>query len=210
MIKKSIALFLIFITILCCQSVISDNPEDVHGTFGATYAGFMNVTSEYPPDDSIEIERPPVNLSANVSGNELDVYIYFYNMTPIIDTWDLVDSYINISSQRVEYTTLASYGVGDEFEWGNTNYIWSINVTSSSGVWKNYTFDYTTISQVDSEDARYDVNNNADDVNVFDLSMAWGHRTVGSYATYNGLFDVNNDNVVNVFDLSSIWGHRTV
>jgi hypothetical protein len=152
-------------------------------------------SSPYPSNESTSVTRPPTNLSAQVNGTNLDVYFYFYNMTPITDTWTQFASWIGISTQRLEFTNL----VGNDWIWGNTTYQWSVNISNGTA-WFNTTYYYTTGG------SRYDVSNNGV-VNVQDLSYTWGNRD--GALPYDGLYDVNDNGAINVQDLSFIWANRT-
>ena len=109
-------------------------------------------------------------------------------------TWETLDSF---------------YGTGDgtyafdppeenPWIWGNTVYIWSVNVTDGI-TWVNHTYAYTT------EGSRYDVNNNGV-VNFQDAGLVWVHRT--TQAMYEGIYDVNNDGQVNFMDAGLTWINR--
>lgn len=175
-----------------------------------TETTIFSITAPYPSNKS-EILRPPTNLSIQVNGDNIDVYFYLWNMTPIVDCWTQVADWSGISNSRLELTSLGVFGT--DFIWGNTSYNWSVNATDGN-TWINHSFNYTTIELVTGglrdRNARYDVNNDATSIDVFDLSAVWGHRTIAGHAPYEGLYDVNNDNLVDVFDVSSVWGHRTV
>ena len=157
--------------------------------------------NEYPTDNATDISRPPVNLSVYVA-NPSSVDIYFYNMTPIVHKWTLLQHWASTSG-RVEVTNLIDWGT--DFIWGNTTYQWAVNISGT-----NNTYNYTTYEMVTGgKDARYDVTNDGDNINVIDLSLNWAHRTIGAHAPYDGLYDVNDDNAVDVIDLSAIWAHKT-
>ena len=163
----------------------------------------------YPANQSTENTRPPTNISIDVIGTNLDVYIYFWNMTGATDTWTLLDSWTGASSQRFEVTSLESFGRGTEFIWGNTTYYWTVNVTDGN-IWENRSYWYNTTSTVKGEDARYDVRNDGTDINVLDLSRAWSRRTVSGYYPRDDLYNLNGDTSVNVIDLGRIWSHNTL
>ena len=78
------------------------------------------------------MDRVPINLSSFVERDSMSVYIYFLNMTPINDKWDLVSSWESTSTNRFEALNLDTYGRGTEFKWGNTTYTWSINITDGN------------------------------------------------------------------------------
>jgi hypothetical protein len=156
----------------------------------------------YPSDGATEISRPPVNLSADITGSDVDAFIYFVNMTPSVSVWTLVDSFPGVSSERVEYTTLDSFGRGTEFLWGNTEYTWSVNVTDGD-TWTNQSFTYTTIALASGDDARLDIDNN-NVVSTSDLNVVWARRA----ATYDSLLDVDGNGVVSTSDLNMIWAGR--
>ena len=178
-------------------------------TGSSSTQGEITIGGIFPPDDSSENARPPTNISAYVDGTSIDVYIYFYNMTGATDTWTLLNSWSGQSSQWFETTSLSSFGRGTEFLWGNTNYIWTVNATDGS-IWENATYNYTTVSTISGESARYDVNNDGSTINVLDLSICWGRRTFDGTWVRDDLYNVNGDTQVNVLDLSTIWGHNTV
>ena len=171
----------------------------------ATPTGFLNITNEYPNNTAIEISRPPVNLSAYITGSHTNVSILLYNMTAITDRWTTIATFSDISNEYIEQTGLTAWDT--DFIWGNTTYRWAINVSNAT-TYYNRSFTYTTTELADGGDARDDVNND-DVINVFDVALDWSQRTIAGYAPYKGIYDVNNDDVVNTFDISIIWANRT-
>ena len=162
-----------------------------------TVSEVIEISNPYPANGSTEISRPTTNLSVQVNGTNLDIYFYFYNMTPVTDTWTQFANWTGVSTQRYEFTNFTD--MGNDWIWGNTSYQWTVNVTDGS-TWLNTSYHYTTTG------SRYDVSNNGD-VNVQDLSYTWGNRD--GVKPYDGLYDVNNNEVINVQDLSYIWNSRT-
>jgi len=155
------------------------------------------ISNPYPANESTGISRPPTNLSVKINGTSLDVYFYFYNMTPVTDTWTQFANWTNVSMQRCEFTNFTA--MGNDWMWGNTSYQWSVNITNGSA-WSNTSYSYNTTG------SRYDVSNNGV-VNVQDLSYTWGNRD--GEQPYDGLYDVNDNGAINTQDLSYIWNNRT-
>jgi len=171
----------------------------------ATTQSDIMIENPYPPDTETDVDRAPTNISVDITGANLDIYFYFYNMTPQTDTWTLLQSWSSQSTDRFEVTSLTSIGYGTEFIWGNTTYYWTVNVTNGN-IWQNESYSYTTEDIVNGQNARYDVSNN-DYITVQDLSYAWAHRD--GEAPYDNLYDVNSNNAITVQDLSFIWANRT-
>jgi len=175
-----------------------------------TTQGF-SVRNPFPGADATEIARPSGNLSGFIVGSNINVSIQFYNMTPVTETWTVVENFTEVTNAYVENTGLSS--LGTDFIWGNTTYAWRF-VLEYRGTESTTYYNYTTVELVTTgigdRNARYDVDNNALTIDVFDMSLDWGHRTVAAYAPYQGIYDVNNDDVVNTADVSAIWAHKTV
>ena len=163
----------------------------------------MNAYNEFPGDGTSDVARPPANLSAYIDGTNLAVYFYLYNMTPASDTWTQVYFQDAVTNERVEFTTLSTFGVGTEFEWGNTTYNWSINLTDGSD-WTNLTFDYTTQDVANGANARYDVSNN-DDVDGQDCLYIWNNKD----GTYDGIYDVNDNGDIDGQDVLFVWNNKS-
>lgn len=159
------------------------------------------VFNPYPVNFATSVSRPPINLSVEVNGTGLGVYFYFYNMSPITDVWTEIINWTGVSSGRYEFSGFT--GMGNDWLWGNTTYLWSVNITDGS-TWVNTTYQYVTGG------LRYDVNNDTT-VTVQDLSYTWGHAwNVGDDPQlYDGIYDVNTNGLINVQDLSYIWNNRT-
>jgi hypothetical protein len=168
----------------------------------------MDAYNEYPSDGSTDISRPPANLSAYISGTSLEVYIMYENMTGLTNTWTQVHYNPDVSDERIEYTSLDTFGTTYDFYFGNESYNWSINITDGID-WSNLSFTYHTITTVNGQNAQYEVSKN-NDINVIDLNRCWTHRTVSDHAPYNRFFDVTRDGNVNVIDLNRIWSHNTI
>ena len=152
--------------------------------------------SIYPIDKSINVQRPPQNLSVRLIGTNMKISLWFFNITSTTHKWEQIKYWENESSG---YYTYEQNGLpATEWIWGNTTYTWSINITNGF-IWINKTFTYTT------KGSRYDVNNN-NMVNFQDAGLVWTHRT--SLVPYDGLYDVNEDGNVNFQDAGLTWIHR--
>jgi len=163
----------------------------------------FSVSNPYPANESTEISRPPTNISIQVNGTNLNIYFYFYNMTPVTDTWTQFASWTGVSTGRYNFTDFTERG--NDFLWGNTTYYWWVNVTDGSA-WVNKSYSYTTVELANGANARLDVDN---DANVFvgDLNDVWANRN--GQATYDGIYDVDDDGNVFVGDLNTIWAGRS-
>ena len=177
------------------------------GTNNETYGPWdfttfnLAISNEYPNDLSTENSRPVANVSAYCAGSSMDVYIYFKNMTGTTDTWTLLDSWVDQSSDRFEVSAFD----GNDLKWGNTTYTWSVNITIGPGVWVNDTYTFTTIELADGADARFDVNND-DEVKGTDLLVCYAYRDGnGDGYLYDGIYDVNNDGEIKGTDLLQIY-----
>jgi len=149
---------------------------------------------EIPLSDSIFVSRPPSQLSVNVedyNSDIMDINFYWKNHE---DEWRLLKTYIS------EYDGKYSFYPPDESDWllGNTEYIWSVNVTDGYS-WTNETYRFTT------RGSRYDVNNDVS-VNFQDAGLCWVHRD--SVVLYEALYDVNSDSTVNFQDAGLCWVNR--
>ena len=160
-----------------------------------------NITNPFPANSSTSVARPPVNISVTVNGS-VEFYLYFYNTTGISPQWTLMNNWTVSGKERCEMTSLDTWGWGTQFVWGNTTYTWKACAYNST--WLNNTYTFTTLADAGGANARNDVNDD-NTVNVFDMSVDWGHRTLAGYKTYNRYYDVNDDDAVNSFDLSVIW-----
>jgi hypothetical protein len=169
-------------------------------TYHFTTSG-MEVSSPYPPNESTENTRPPVNISVQVNGTSIDVFFYWYNMTPMTDVWELVTNWTGQSTNRFNYTTLWSNG----WVWGNTTYHWTVNVTDGT-TWINNSYSYTTTELANGANARYDVSND-NWVDGTDLLNVYAHRT--GETAYDGIYDVNTDDWVDGTDLLLIYANRS-
>ena len=189
-------------------NITNNNYSIFNESAAATTNGDVVLASPYPANTSTENTRPPVNISINITGGtNVNLSIYFYNMTPVpaSRTWIKLYNWSGVTIGRYAVTNLSTLNGTTQFSWGNTRYNWSVNATDGTS-WLNYSYYYTTISSASGSNARYDVNNNGV-INSIDLSFDWAHRT-SSY-DYDGLYDVNENNVVNAIDLSYIWANRS-
>lgn len=151
------------------------------------------IISTIPTDNEIDVQRPPVNLSAEIidlDGDSMDVYIRWKNHT---GDWLTPQSYFDVTDGTYEYIPS-----GNNWIWGDTTYTWSVNVTDGKS-WTNETYIYTTGG------SRYDVSNNGE-VNFQDAGLCWIHRD--TVAPYDGLYDVNQNGVVNFQDAGIVWINR--
>jgi len=187
-------------------NISNNNYSLINYTDSIATQGDLDSCCPYPANHSTENSRPPTNISAIGNGTNIEVYLYFWNMTPTTDLWTLGYNWSSASSDRFSMNELTSNNGTTEFIWGNTTYIWSMNITDGTS-WYNWTFNYTTEATANGANARYDVDND-DTVNVFDLNSDWTHRSAGSY-DYDGLYDVDDDGTINVFDLNAIWTGRS-
>lgn len=180
----------------------NNNYSIINYTDSEATQGDLDICCPYPANQSTEVTRPPVNLSAIVNGTNLEVYVYFYNMTPTVDLWTLLYNHSGTTGTRFSVNELTTNNATTQFQWGNTNYTWSVNITDGTN-WLNRTYWYNTLSTASGVCARNDTFND-NTVNVFDLNVAWTYRSAGTYP-YDGMYDVYYDLTINVFDLNRIW-----
>ncbi|MEA1877240.1 MAG: hypothetical protein U9N86_10285, partial [Bacteroidota bacterium] len=184
-------------------------------SFTAASASAFNITDPYPSNQTVNLTRPPTNLSAYIDGTNITTYFFFYNMTPTVDIWVEIVNWTNISNQRCTVIDIYNGATGSnftlrEFIWGNKTYNWSVNATDGN-IWINKTYTYSTEQTVDGANARLDVNND-DTVDVFDALQSWNNRD--GQSTYNGIYDVSVDiqgdsPLIDVFDALLIWNRRS-
>ena len=87
------------------------------------YGSIFEISDENPINSSTDVDRPPSSLNVSIEYlplNDLDVYFYWRNHENI---WILLDDYHNEGSGCYEYIPL-----GTDWIWGNTAYVWSVNV----------------------------------------------------------------------------------
>ncbi len=167
----------------------------------------IEISMPYPVNNTIgnatDNYRPPINISAQINGSNLDIYIYLYNITPVIPTWTLIQNWSSVNTGRygISQANLTTFGRETEFLLGNTTYNWSVNVTDGS-TWVNQTYTYTTNETENNQNMRYDVtNDNA--VGFADVSSTWA----ASVLPYDRIYDVDGDNAVGFSDVSLIWSN---
>ena len=176
---------------------LTDNEYSIAYDYdSATTEGEASFGGPYPANESTEISRPPVNISVGVTGTNMDIYFYFWNRTPHIETWSLLASWSGVDSDRYEVFDLDTLNGTNEFIWGGTTYNWSVKV-NTGGVWSNVTYWYNTTG------SRYDIDKN-DNVFVGDLSETWANRG----GSFDGYYDTDDNGNIFVGDLSEIWANR--
>ena len=171
----------------------------------ASTIGDIEMSNPYPGNNSVEITRPPVNYSVQIDGTNLDIYFYFYNLTPVVDVWTLHHHWSGQSTGRFEIVDLTSLSPGTQFIWGNTTYTWTVNITDGV-TWINNSYTYTTTHLAHGANARYDVSND-NWVDGSDLLSDYAHRT--GQTPYDGIYDVNNDDWIDGSDLLQIYANRS-
>jgi hypothetical protein len=152
------------------------------------------ISDKNPVNDSTGVVRPPLELNATIedpNGDFMDVYIKWKNHD---GEWITLIDYQAIGNGT--YNFVSPYE--NDWIWGDTTYVWSVNVTDEI-VWTNETYQYTTGG------SRYDVSNNGI-VNFQDAGLIWIHRT--NEAPYDGIYDVNQDGQVNLQDAGLTWINR--
>ncbi len=155
------------------------------------------LNNEYPLNNSIDIDRPPLGLSINVenpNGDPMDLYFRWKNHE---GQWDTLDTFYGTGNGIYNYIIPVPPDTNN-WIWGDTIYLWSVNLTDGS-TWVNESYNYRT------DGSRYDVNNN-DLVNFQDAGIVWVHRT--GETAYDSLYDVNNDSQVNFQDAGLTWAFR--
>ena len=169
-----------------------------NSTAYATTQGDTTVFGPYPANESTSQNRPPVNISLQINGSNLDIYYYYWNMSCWPNAYSLLYNWSTRSNGRYEVLNLDT-NWSDSFEWGNHDYNWSVNVSNDSA-WVNNSYTYTT------KGSRYDVTNSGDVISG-DVSAAWTNRQ--GVADYNGIYDVDHTGDVVSGDISEIWTNRT-
>ena len=155
------------------------------------------VTMINPMNSAVGIERPPENLTVTLEdpdGDSMDLVIRAMRYKE-----GYVTEWYNLATfEDVSNGSYSVFPAGNDWIWGNTTYVWSVNVTDGIS-WTNSTFTFTTSG------SRYDVNND-DKVNFIDAGIVWVHRTTN--VPYDGLYDVNQDGTVNFIDAGKTWVNR--
>jgi len=182
------------------------NVTNVTYTFGTELnPGYMTVWSPIPINVSIGNTRPTANISISAAtGSPIDIYFYYYNITPVTNTTSLFKNWSGQTSGRFEFNTSnaltpANPNGDTRFIWGDTQYIWWINVTDGTN-WVNKTYYFNTSG------SRYDVANSGDVV-ATDVTIDWSKRQ--GEVGYDNLYDVDYSGDVTATDCSIIWENRT-
>jgi len=178
-------------------NLTNNNYSIVNETTSATTQGEMESYGPYPANQSTGISRPPANISIWVNGTGLDIYIYFWNMTPATNTSTLLKHWSGDGGHYEESNTNLT-ARGTDFLWGDTQYQWWVNITDGSE-WYNQSYWYNTTG------SRYDVTNTGDVV-PGDVSADWVHRAPSPYI---GIYDVDSTGDVVPTDISIIWANKT-
>jgi len=171
-------------------------------TAEASTFGDVMICCPYPPNLSTDNARPPTNVSIRVNGTNLNIYLYFNNMTDTSNGTILFANWSDETSGYFSFDIFNWSAPGDEVTdwiWGNVNYIWYVNVTDGVA-WHNRSYSFTTTG------ARHDVDGSGD-VIATDASRVWSHRT--GETTYNGIYDVNYGGDITATDASIVWANRT-
>lgn len=179
----------------------TDGENTTNATYSFTTDNFkpFNLTDEYPVNESTDQARPPTNLSARVNGSDVDIYIYYLNMTPATDVVELLGVWVGQDSGYYNISSLINDSLTTQFIWGGTTYSWYMNVSNGT-LWTNETFIYTTSG------SRYDIDA-SDDVVATDASITWSSRSGESI--YDGIYDVDDSGDITATDASIVWSNRT-
>jgi len=175
------------------------NYSVINNTAYATTQGDTTVFGPYPANESTGQNRPPVNISIQINGSNLDIYYYYWNMSCWPNAYSLLYNWSTRSNGRYEVLNLDT-NWSSSFTWGDHDYNWSVNISNASA-WLNTSYIYTT------KGSRYDVTNSGD-VITDDISVTWANRTGGGQV-YNGIYDVDSTGDIITDDISKIWAHRT-
>jgi parallel beta-helix repeat protein len=152
------------------------------------------IYGEYPVTDSTDVMRPPSELCATVEdpdGDLMDICIRWKNHD---GEWVTVETYDDVGNGTYNFIP----PIENDWIWGNTTYVWSVNATDGT-LRTNNMYQYTTSG------SRYDVSND-DLVNFHDAGLVWVHRTSG--VDYDGIYDVNQDGQINFGDAGLTWINR--
>jgi len=153
----------------------------------------------YPPNESVGNDRAPSNLSVQINGSGLDIYIYFQNMSGVSNSTELLGVWLDQSTNRFEITPLINSSLTTQFIWGDTVYFWYLNVTDGAS-WYNETYYFVT------DGSRYDIDASGDVV-ATDASVTWSSRS--GEKIYDGIYDVNSGGDITATDASIVWSNRT-
>jgi hypothetical protein len=136
---------------------------------------------------------PTIGVEDNnndLDGTMMDVHILWRNHS---DFWIDLQTYTTVGNGTYHFVP-----IGNDWIWGNTTIIWSVNVTVGTS-WTNEAYHFTTGG------SRYDVNNNGV-VNFQGAGLVWTHRS--TLVPYDGLYDVNQNGNVNFQDAGLTWVNR--
>jgi len=185
-------------TYIVCFNVTDDGAFDSVSKTITVQDDYPPVISvKYPLNDTIYNPRPLSEFNITIfdlDADNLTMYLRWINHSGMISLWEDIYNWIDIPFGNYKYVPPNR----NQWIWGNTTYIWSVNVTDGL-FWTNETYSFTTIG------SRYDVNNN-DIVNFQDAGLVWIHRT--SEVDYDGIYDVNQNGVVNFQDAGLTWVNR--
>jgi hypothetical protein len=120
----------------------------------------------------------------------MDVYIRWINHS---EEWVTLQNFSGVVNGTYMFVPF-----GNDWIWGDTEYIWSVNITDGIS-WTNESYYFTTGG------SRYDVDNN-DIVDFRDAGLCWANRE--SQADYDGLYDVDQNMVVDFRDAGLCWANR--
>lgn len=195
----------------------------INGTFTEYYVTAMSTTDTFdinnisPYNNETNVSIPSM-FSCNINGTSGIVEFCVYNIDEYVPNWDVFYSSNWSGNSYISYQPEKNDA---RFLFGNSTYMWSVNV-SDGLFWKNTTYFFNTIMNVHEyiefyefilsniSDARYDVSGDGIRVNVFDLSITWSNRwNIGDNENlYHRLYDVSQDGEINSIDMSLIWYHR--
>ncbi len=166
-------------------------PPDIEGLI-ETYTKPI-LFDHYPANNSENCSRPVDKLSISIVDYDNDTFNVYFKWKNMDNDWILIENFSAVTNGTFQH-----FPNGNNWIWGNTLYIWSVNVTDGNN-WVNNSYYYKTTG------SRYDVNNN-DIVNFQDAGLCWIHRD--TVMLYDGLYDVNQNGVVNFQDSGLCWVNR--
>jgi hypothetical protein len=192
-------------------SIYNEENDLILEEFDLYYTGFYNyedfddVTTIGNEEPSIyyvnpgfaetSVDRPPEELNCTVYDEEGEQMTIMFRWKNHLNIWETLEIFTMAFNGLYSYIPPDT----DEWKWGNTTYIWSINATDGIS-WTNQTYQFTTKGN------RYDVDNN-DIVDFRDAGLCWAHRT-STPIEEDLIYDVDGNGIIDFRDAGLCWANR--